>query len=98
LRGSGQPAWGSRVGQIEDIGQGRASISCGLPRVAPVAPKRSGVLDRHAQHPPPASQPSAAGGGSHCRANAARAMVNQEAHEFAALPAPATTELGGEDQ
>ena len=99
LRGSGQLAWGSRVGQIEDIGQGRASISCGLPRVAPaVAPKRSGVLDRHAQHPPPASQPAAAGGGSHRRGNAARAMVNQEAQEFAALPAAATTELGGEDQ
>ena len=25
-------------------------------------------------------------------------MVNQEAHKFAALPTPATAELGGEDQ
>ena len=99
MLGSRQPAWGSRLGQVEDIGQGRAIVSCRLPRVAPaVAPKRSGVLDRHAQYPPPASQPSAAGGGSHRGGNAARAMVNQEAHKFAALPTPATTELGGEDQ
>ena len=63
-----------------------------------VAPKRSGVLDRHAQDPPPASQPSVAGSGSHRRGNAARAMVNEDTHEFAALPAPATAELGGEDQ
>ena len=86
MLGSRQPAWGSRLGQIEDIGQGRAIISRRLPRVAPaVAPKRSGVLDRHAQYPPPTSQPSAAGGGSHRRGNAA-------------LPTPATTELSGEDQ